>query len=240
MTVISKAITGVISKAVKGAIGPDGAALKFLVFDTFTDTNGVLIENHTPEIGGPWIRTVPDTGAPTLGAVTIQNNLMAISVADEGAVVDAGVSDADIQVVYTATTGARSGVLMRSVSDGNTLSFRVRPADNAIDLITWTAGTIASTDATAAFTFVNGQDYTLRVRCVANTIVAYIDGNQVLQATVTAHAAGTRHGITSYGSTLTERYNNFNIVNGAINPQLVTYWLETVTYNGVPVTYIGN
>lgn len=238
MTVITKAIQPAIGATTRGAVGVDVAAP--IVLDTFTDTNGVLIENHTPEIGGPWVRTVPDSGTPTAGAVTIQNNKMAISVAADGAVVDTGRTDVDIHVVYTATTGARSGILFRSVSDGNTLSFRVRPADSAIDIITWTAGAIAKTDATGSFTFTNGQDYDLRVRCVGGTIIAYIDGNEVLVASaVSAHAAGTRHGITSYGSSLTERYDNFTIFDSTLPERIVTYHFEPVTYNNQSVIYTG-
>ena len=178
------------------------------LFDTFTDADGVKIEDHTPEFGGPWVRRVPDTGTPLDGQVVIDTNQVQILAGAEGAVVDAGSVDASIEFDLDYATGARGGVLMRNASNGNTLSFRYRGPESAIELITWTSGGISATNASDTFTFVDGTTYRLRAECEGTTVTAFIDNVQVLQATITAHATAKFYGLTSYGSSFNERYDN--------------------------------
>lgn len=179
--------------------------------DTFTDVNGTLVQNHTPDKGGPWVLRTADVGPPN-SVLTIQDNSLRIGSSAEGAIVNAA-ADAAIEMDMRYITGRRGGLMMRSVSNGNTLSFRYRGPESAIEIITWTAGAISATDASGSFTFVTGQTYRLKAVCKGNTITCFIDGVQVLQATVTAHAAGTGFGITTYGSTSNDEFDNCIIRN---------------------------
>jgi hypothetical protein len=203
----------------QGAVGETLNDLQFSYYcdtvialvDTFTDTNGVLLQNHTPDKGGPWILRTADAGPPT-SALTIQSNSLRISLSAEGAIANAAGADASIEIDMRYVTGRRGGLMMRSVSDGNTLSFRYRGPESAIEIVTWTAGTVA-TDVSGSFTFTTGQTYRLKAVCKGSTITCFIDGVQVLQGTVTAHAAGTGFGVTTYGSTSNDEFDNCVIYN---------------------------
>lgn len=179
-----------------------------LVLDTFTNTTGTNIINHTPEIGGSWVTATPDAGPPGTNQVQINNNQLRILSAAEGAVIDVGSAQAVCGVDLIAATGMRGGVMLRSVSNGNTVVLRWRMPESVIELTSWTAGA-PTTEASDSFTYVNGQIYFITVTIIGNEFTAYIDGAQVLQATITAHALGTRYGVTSFGSSLAERYDNF-------------------------------
>lgn len=207
ISAVQKVVTGAVQKVVQSVVNRN---FPFDIYDTFTAPDNTSINLHTADTGESWVLTVPDVGTPLADQVKIVGGELSFLAGAEGAVLDAGTPEVDIRCKYKGGIGSRSGVLMRSVSNGNTLSFRLRQADGAIDLLSWTAG-VSTSQATALFTFTAGQYYNLRVTCEGNVVTAYIDDVQVLQATITAHNTGTRHGFTSYGSDFLDRYDDLGI-----------------------------
>jgi len=179
--------------------------------DTFTGADNTLIENHTPERGGPWLRATPDAGPPTAGTVRILGNQLAFTLAAEGAVVDIEQSDAYLEVDYIPQIGSRSGVMLRHVSNGNTLVLRLRVPESLIEILPFTGGAPATTIASSAFTYTAGQTYRIKILAKGTRISVYVDDVLTVAGDTTAHATGTRFGLTSFGSDLLERFDNIII-----------------------------
>lgn len=181
--------------------------------DTFTDANGTLLSNHTPEAspgGVNWTNVTPDLGPPVAGTTTIQGNQAAISADAEGVLIDSGQSDVDITIDITFGAGSRCGVVVRGAGVGEMLVFRMRQPESLIELTDWAGGTPTIIGTSQPFTFVNGQTYAIRVQASIQTITAWIDGVQVVQETgVALHQTSTGQGFVSFGSSLDERYDNF-------------------------------
>jgi hypothetical protein len=91
------------------------------VSDTFTDTNGTLLQDHTPEIGGNWIRR---TGSQNFD---IQSNTARVTVAKIAIHAytndtTAGAADYDVQSDVTVTASGNAwgvGLVGRLTDAGN-------------------------------------------------------------------------------------------------------------------------
>lgn len=184
-----------------------GTAITALVKDTFTDADDTAINAHTPEVGGPWVLATVDGTAPVAGKVVVSGNQLAFKAGGEGAVIDTSETDTVIGVDYTPGAGSRDGVIGRLASNGNLVAMRIRVPESVIELVHFTGGAVTSA-ASVAFTYEAGKTYRLTLRISGNVYTGYIDGVEVVSATITQHATGTSQGLTSFGTDYVERFDN--------------------------------
>lgn len=197
-----------------GGSGETVPAVAPLVLDRFTDTNGTLLQNHTPDIRpgtNPWTLTTPDGGAAGADKVVINNNEVGITLSAEGAVINAGATDVAVEMDIRSDTDGRYGIILRHASPGNFISFRVREPEEVVEFISWEAGSIGASSASVEFLPLNEATYRFRVEVSGNNYTAYIDGEEVLTWTRANHATATAHGFLCYGSALGERFDNFMV-----------------------------
>lgn len=164
--------------AVAGAAAGSGGPI-FL--DTFTDTNGTNITDHTPDIGG-------GTWVVNTGSASIQSNK--ISITTNGTVVrnDIGLTGgftATVEYTTPSSVSVHSGLLIR-VGTGNNNLVLVGHGDNSTAFIIGyrSAGSL-QISATTAFTWNGSTTYTLALTIDGSSgIVATINGGNQISATV--------------------------------------------------------
>jgi hypothetical protein len=189
----------------------------YYALDTFTDDDNTQLVDHVPDMGSAWIATAPDAVTPSPTHHIIENNQLRITFDAAAAVMDLGVADIDIRCDVTLptvdlATASRFGLFFRSAGNGNGLSFRGRvTADDEVtyDLISW--GPLTSIDAGGTTTWTAGQTMTLRVLAVGTSITCLINDMMVIEATSSTNQTATRHGVTSYGSSNIETFDNFSV-----------------------------
>jgi len=106
-------------------------------------------------------------------------------------------------------TGTRCGLVIRAPSLGNGVIARIRQPETALELISASGGSLTGIADDLTVTFTQGQTYKLALEAIGSTVKLFLDGVEFFSETVTAHATATRHGFTSFGSSLDERYKNF-------------------------------
>lgn len=187
---------------VKGTIGS-------VLFDTFTDTNGTRITDHTPDVGGPWDGASSLTSSPSLDAVLIQDNQLSMPLDSAGCVVDVGSSDIDVSSTYIPGANSKSGLWVLHATNGNGYTIRCRTpvAESVFEIVRWDAG-VPTTVATVAYTWTAGKRYKLRGVVLNNEITAYLDGAPLLTHTATAHLTATKAGICGFGTDNLERFDD--------------------------------
>ena len=82
----------------------------YIVQDTFTDTNGVLIPSHTPDIdtvGGGWTDSFGNTPKPTIQSNQFDNTNTGAS---SQHVIDSGQADLIIEATLVTTSTPAAGV----------------------------------------------------------------------------------------------------------------------------------
>lgn len=95
------------------------------VLDRFTDTDAVLIQNHTPDIdveGGGW------SVISGLGLEILSNRLFIPSLTDASAVIDPGIADSYIitgKVIAAQAAGFYARILFRTIDINNWLAFQL-------------------------------------------------------------------------------------------------------------------
>lgn len=164
--------------------------------DTFTDTAGVLLQNHTPELGGPWVAHPSNTAAPVISnANRVRNNNnnngpWLMTAAPSGADV---IVSADIQVLTTAT-GVDVELVARADPTATTYYFAgyASGAPGSFRLARFVAGGFTSLGANASGFSVGA--HTLELRAVGSLISVYADGSLVIQVTDTGIAGAGRVG----------------------------------------------
>jgi hypothetical protein len=162
--------------------------------DTFTDVNGTLIEDHTPDTGGDWIFL----GSPLhpTGLIVQDNHLMNPAGLTTEYVVDSGLTDCNIQTkLYMGIDLAISGVIFRSLqsTDSND-HFLLRMRTDRFNLIRYSSVDGDWTESS----FVLGSNIltTSEVEIVlkGNSIKVYVDEILLFDVTDSALSAGVFHG----------------------------------------------
>lgn len=149
------------------------------VQDTFTDTNGVTLENHTGETGAIW--TVHPTG--TAGAAEIQSNHLERGASDTGVYLASGTpgsADYSVEVVITRNNEVGNvfpGVIGRADDTAETWYYLRYdgPTDNFI-LRRINAGSSIILDTAFDDVIGAGNSRTMRLEMEGTTIRAVIDG----------------------------------------------------------------
>src|SRR5579884_327849 len=181
--------------------------------DTFTDTAGTLLENHTGETGATWTKN-PSFGT---GSAAISNANRLRGNATNGIYYSSGTpaaADYDVEadlVVQSATSA--TGIAGRmSVSAATYYLFDYESASGQWKLYTVVNG---ATQNTTTFTqaLTNGQTYHLRLALRGSQITCYVNGAQVIQITDTNITAAGKPGV-YFGAATTDttgyHLDNFN------------------------------
>lgn len=190
---------------------PQLPAQAAVLSDTFTAADNTLLTAHTPDVspGGSYTLTTTDATAPAANSARIIGNKLALFQSAEGGVFDTGLSDVEIEIDITHATGGRYGVILRHASNGNMLICRVRGPEGLIELVTATAGIVAAVGASETLTVSNGVTYRYRIQAKGQGINVFRDGAFIFsRAGVSNFETATAQGVTSFGSTLGERYDN--------------------------------
>jgi hypothetical protein len=78
-----------------------------------------------------------------------------------------------------------------------------------MELISWPGPSTIGTNH--AINWSQGDVKRLAVLAVGDSIKCYVNGVEVIDETTTTYQTNTRHGITSYGSSNDETYDNFSV-----------------------------
>lgn len=191
-----------------------------LLYDTFTDTNGTGLASHTMDIGSGW--TVD------AGTITINSNKARTGSAPGTATADAGASDIIGSVVINATSDL--GGAGFAIRHSNTSNYWIPWVDyngSTIDLYEVNGGS-ASIRATRSFNPAASTDYTIRVQCYGQIIVATIDGANYLVYPVAAlNETNTRFGIRGFRTTAENHDFDEFTVDSSPTPLLVDTFTDT-------------
>lgn len=165
----------------------------YVVYDTFTDTNGVAIASHTPDkapVGASWSSYVAGT--------TIESNKASDNSADRQAVIDSGISDCTITADMVLQGGNFFGVMFRSTDSNH---FFIAGCDVAFDYTTvWLNNAGWSQLAQVAHAYSNGDAVSIQV--VLNGANIQVTCNGVLDVNINNATlqTATKHGLYSDGS----------------------------------------
>jgi len=166
-----------------------GGGITYL-YDTFTDTNGVSLADHTPDI---------DTSGAGWTVVTatcdIQSNAARVLATPSVATIDSTASDFTLTVTVTPGNGAASGVIFRRTNATAYWEVTVNDPGNNFLLREYASG--YTTRDTANINITGGTPYTVVVTCSGTSISATLDGANTVSFTSSNNQAATVVGLRS-------------------------------------------
>ena len=175
--------------------------------DAFTDTNGTLLQSHTPTGGTSWVKH----SASGSENATIQSNKLAHPILASSPLLyyanfASATAECEVQVVMTVNANCAGGITARhSTSDTTFYLARHLRSTNQWQLFKFVAGT-ATNIGVYAETIANGSTRTLKLTCTGTAIKVYIDGVERISVTDSAITAagycGLRFGATTADSSL--------------------------------------
>jgi len=184
-----------------------------LVLDTFTDTNGVALTAHTPDVdsvGTGWVQT--DFPGVTGGIIEIQSN-QARMVGAAGdkigvALINSGESNVIVTATITLSAGdldGTQGIVFRGIDDAN--HFRlVRINSTTVEL----RERVAAADITRGSvtgTFTSSATFEFKAVLSGTSITCTVDGGNEIAITSSVHQANTAHGFTAIKVGGSNRFN---------------------------------
>ena len=163
-----------------------------IIYDTFTDTDGVSLDAHTPDTnspGNPWVELN--------GVWEISSNRVIFNAAPNWsqAVIDAEMADLTVEAVCRLTGTYGGGLIVRLSDDNN---FWLLQIDNNSDtLILYEInGGGATNRAQAAVSIAINTDYAVKMTTSGTTITAWLDGaNEISYNSATFNQTSTRVGL---------------------------------------------
>lgn len=208
-------LLGEVSLPSPPTLGPviEWSLMTTLVQDTFTDTNGVDLTSHTPDVdsvgtGWAYFTLVTAVGA---NEIEIQGNALQISTSNKGAVIDIGVTDYVMQFDWTlaATGDNRIWCPIRWQDEDNHLTLNAREPEGDIGIGIWQSGGFDGIVARESFTFTDGNTYTIRAEVSGNNFEIYVDDNLIVSGTSALFNAGTHVGLGTATRTANQVFDNF-------------------------------
>lgn len=204
-----------------------------LVNDTFTDTNGTALEDHTPDtdsVGWGW--------GNLTGTWDIQGNKAqpdGVTSAWNHVVIQSGDANATVEVDLTVAGGATSAVrmLVRAIDSTNFWAIENQTGTDTLQIYEVLAGVPTSRDSGAA-TMDAGNTYTLKVVLNGTTITAYWDNVETASYGSASKFSGIPiHGIGSYvgGGFTVVTFDSFSITGVAI-PTAYSEWTSDDNAHG--------
>lgn len=160
-----------------------------LVWDTFTDTNGVALESHTPEVGGSWIKVAND--------IDIQNNALHAKnqSVDSLYTIESGYADLEItsEIVLPASSKFACNILFRYLD--STHWYRAIVArNNHVEMQLYYYNTLVVNAGTVALS----GTIILKVVTVGNSIKIYANDNEIISTTSNTDLTSTKCGVRIY------------------------------------------
>ncbi len=198
-----------------GLLRGSGAGSTILLQDTFTDDDATLLENHTPDID-----TAGNGWSVVAGNWTISNNKLVEGV-NTNAVCRVDVGDADVTITMKMTIGPDnsnrcfSGIGFRIVDDDDMWAFRfsgnITTGEGEWEIREWIPTPTQRASSGSAIV-VEDQVYTLKVVCEGQTVVGYVDGDEVCRyESASGNESVTSHGVRHGDSAETTRFDDFTI-----------------------------
>jgi lysophospholipase L1-like esterase len=162
--------------------------------DSFTDTPGVLLENHTGETGAVWTKNPAfSTGSAAITAAGRLRGNATNGVYYESAVPAS--ADYDVEAdLYVASVVGSAGLTGRQDPTGFTFYLLDYEAAGSFHLYTQVAGTAVNTTSFAMALTV-GQIYHLRLSMRGGQISCYVNGALVISITDTNITSAGRAGL---------------------------------------------
>ena len=165
---------------------------RVLFFDSFTDADGTLLTNHTPDVdtvGGGWV----DIGGPW----DINGNRARSTAGStwKASVIDTGRSD----VLVTADLTVNSfnvGIVLNAVDASNYWTAQAMRNLAELRLQEQTGGT-STVRASTSRSYSGGETFTLTAKREGAQMTV-TEGANELSYSSSLHAASTRHGIRAY------------------------------------------
>jgi len=180
----------------RGGSGTGGSGIPYVHFDTFTDTPGVLLPAHTPEIGGPYIDR---SGG---WAIDINNAYVPnIAIADPR-VTAPGIADgtAEVMLRTSQVAGSFMGMLIREAANESAILVELEwpAAGGSISAYTRSAaGAYGLLGTTGALGLLAATDYKLTLVFAGTAIDAFLDDVPVLSVISAFNQTETRFGMRS-------------------------------------------
>jgi hypothetical protein len=169
-----------------------------LLYDTFTDTSGVDINAHTPDINVPGSAYVieqiqPAGGTPAANATEIQSNQLEFDTTFCGYTYDTGVTDYVLEFdwVISSTSGHRLGIFIRWADFNNNYFWNLREPNDDWNFYRYTAGA-QSTIGSGAFTFNTSTTYKIRIETSGTSSTLYINGVLISTQVANQHTTATK------------------------------------------------
>jgi hypothetical protein len=183
------------------------AAELITVEDSFTDTNGVSLADHTPDVvySGGWTLS---------GTWDIQGNKARLStyVGYRQAYIEAG--EAGVFVRVTVTTPASGtfsdGLVVRRKDNNNYFRVVLNSVAGAFQITRILSGGSA-VRATTAFSPAASTAYVITFSVVGNNLEAWVDGGNRIAVTDSSFNTATVHGLFGYNSAAASYYDDFYI-----------------------------
>lgn len=170
---------------------------KVLGKDSFNRVdNGSTLGNS--ETGQPWLVSLNPWGV-------INNKAYATGSSTEYAYFDTGKSN--VEITLKITFSQSEGIAFRFTDAINNLFVRI--ASGELSLYKIVAGT-STKMATYPFATNVGQEYTLKIICINNSIKVYLNGILVLSPNESFNQNATKHGVRSSGTS--GRFDDFIVM----------------------------
>ncbi|MDD5397044.1 MAG: chitobiase/beta-hexosaminidase C-terminal domain-containing protein [Candidatus Moranbacteria bacterium] len=183
------------------------------VQDTYTDTAGTLLENHTGEVGATYTQVM---GNPGDSIINNSNQLRPNSTGVADYTLSGIPSSADYQVqadviVKSIVDEGLYGVIARSSADGQqqyVARYNDYPTNKSWELYLHNGGNNYTRLGYYPQTLVSGQTYALKISVTGSNIKVYVDNTMIIDAVDTAITAagfaGIEIGYQSQGATPSE------------------------------------
>jgi hypothetical protein len=175
-------------RMMQGSQPADG--VNYLAFDTFTDSDATDLEDHTPDVGGPW-------DEEATGAYQISGNAVVPQTAGDNLQATLPTGTDNFTVMVTITAGGNNGFNVWGISVNHDIPlnrgyrFIINVTNQSWSLFR-NDGSEVPLD-TDAFTVTPGNDYELKVIKNGSSIECFINGSSVTtqsDGTYTTQSAG--------------------------------------------------
>jgi hypothetical protein len=184
---------------------PDPNRTTYL-WDTFTDTDAVAIENHTPNIGGAYTRI----GTPVASILSNRAQHGAAGNTQVVYICDPGIASINLQadIYFGQSSGAYdyAALRIRCADENNGFLITVGKYTSSIYTIEELTTGTPTTRASGTFTYAANAHHVLRVEDDGTNIIATIDGANPITYSNTSKNTNTKVAFAlSIATTITNR-----------------------------------
>ena len=200
------------------------------VYDTFTDTNGILITNHTPDIGtGPWTSVVnydSSGGSATITTEISSNQVISTTTSGVALVrnlIDCGKDDYEYYVTSTRSASGYGGhaIYFRWQDDQNYMYLYTDQSNNHRLRFQEFVGGVATTSDHLSVEFLQYTTHKFGVQCIGDQVKIFFDDVCVHSLTTTS-STGSEVGFRTTCDTVNppSKWDDFTITDPVIEPSI--------------------